>query len=355
MTMALNPLTRKRLQRFRSIRRGYWSLLLLVFLLVLAVFAELWISGRALVVRYEGKTWFPTYGAMIPGTTFGESYGYETEYRALQERLRTENKGNWVLMPAVPWGPQDSDFRPGVDHPAAPDGAAEHWLGTDVIGRDVLSRMVYGFRNVMLFSLAYTAAVFLLAIVAGGAMGYFGGWLDLLGQRMVEIWSSIPFLFVVMIGVSLVPAGLSTPWRISLLLGIMVIFDWTGKASYIRTATMKEKARDYVAAARLSGAGTARLIFRHILPNTVSTTITFLPFTVSGGITALTALDFLNFGLPRPTPSWGEMLEMGIANKEAGWIIWSAFLALVIVLLLVTFVGEAVREAFDPRKFTTYR
>ncbi len=353
--MPLNPLTRKRLQRFRSIKRGFWSLIVLAVLLVLALAAELWVNGRALIVRCEGKTYFPTYGAIIPGTTFGEDYNYETNYRALDDRLEKESKGNWVLMPLIPWGPQDSDFRPGVNHPQPPNAEHRHWLGTDITGRDVLSRMVYGFRNVILFSLSYTLLTMLVAIVIGCLMGYLGGAVDLIGQRIVEIWANIPFLYIVMIGISLVPADTGTVTRILLLLLIMVIFDWTTKAWFLRTATLKEKARDYVASARLAGAGPLRLIFRHILPNTISTLITFLPFTVAAGISALTALDFLNFGLPRPTPSWGEMLQVGLDNKDARWIVLSAFGGLVSVLLLVTFVGEAVREAFDPRKFTTYR
>lgn len=353
--MPLNPLTRKRLQRFRSIRRGFWSLILLAALLVLALVAELWINGRALIVRYEGRTYFPTYSDNIPGGTFGENYQYETDYRALRDRLAKEDKGNWVLMPLIPWGPQDSDFREGISHPQPPEMENRHWLGTDLTGRDVLARMVYGFRNVILFALAYTALTFLVAIVLGCLMGYLGGAVDLIGQRIVEVWSNIPFLYIVMIGISLVPADTATFTRIVLLLFIMVVFDWTAKAWFLRTATLKEKARDYVASARLAGAGPLRLIFRHILPNTISTLVTFLPFTVAGGISALTALDFLNFGLPRPTPSWGELLEVGLANKDAQWIVLSAFGGLVIVLLLVTFVGEAVREAYDPRKFTTYR
>jgi microcin C transport system permease protein len=353
--MPLNPLTRKRLKRFRSIGRGFWSLIILCVLFLLSLVSELWISNRALVVHYEGKTWFPTYGSIIPGDTFGESYKYETDYRALKERFAKEDKGNWVTMPLIPWDPQDSDFRPGISHPQPPDASRRHWLGTDLTGRDVFARMVYGFRNIFLFSLGYTLFTFLVAIVLGCLMGYLGGITDLLGQRVVEIWSNIPFLYIVMISISLVPADVTTGWRIGLLMAIMVIFDWTTKASYLRTATFKEKSRDYVAAARLSGAGSMRLIFKHILPNTVSTLVTFLPFTVAGGITALTALDFLNFGLPRPTPSWGEMLDTGLGNQDSPWIVLSAFGALVAVLVLVTFVGEAVREAYDPRKFTTYR
>ena len=184
---------------------------------------------------------------------------------------------------------------------------------------------------------------------------YFGGWTDLLGQRLVEIVSVIPFLYVVIIAVSLVPGSVGVFAKIVILLLIMVAFSWTGMTYYMRTATYKEKARDYVAAARVLGAGNWRVITKHILPNTISTLVTFLPFTVAGAIASLTALDFLNFGLPKPTPSWGELLEQGMQRLEAPWILASAFAALAVVLILVTFVGEAVREAFDPKKYTVYR
>lgn len=351
----ISPLTRKRLRRFRSIRRGWYSFLLLTALFLLSLVAELFINQRALVVRHEGRLYFPIYGAFHPGTDFGEDYDYEVNYRALQERFRQEGGGNWVLMPPVPYGPQESDYRPGLAHPAPPTWEGRHLLGTDATGRDVLARVVYGFRIIMIFALAFTALVYLIGVVIGCAMGYFGGWLDLLGQRLVEIWANIPFLYMVIISIALVPPQVGTVTRVVLLLLIMVAFSWTDKTWYLRTLTYREKARDYVASAQLLGAPASRIIFRHILPNTVSALVTFLPFTVAMAISSLTALDFLNFGLPKPTPSWGELIDMGRSQLHAGWILASGVGALCFVLLLVSFIGEAVREAFDPRRFTVYQ
>jgi microcin C transport system permease protein len=351
----LSPLTKKRLQRFRSIKRGWYSFIVLVILFALSLVAELLVNNRALIVKYQGRFYFPTYGAFHAGTDFQENYDYEVNYRALRERFKTEQAANWVVMPLVPYGPKENDYRPGLKHPSPPSASLRHYLGTDAIGRDVLARIVYGFRIIICFALAFTLAVYILGIIVGCTMGYFGGWFDLLGQRLVEIWSNIPFLYMVIIGVSLVPAELGTIWRILLLLVIMVAFSWADKTWYLRTVTYKERARDYVAAAQLMGASPARIIFQHILPNTISTLVTFLPFTVALAIAALTALDFLNFGLPRPTPNWGEMIQAGLASLYAPWLVSSAVGVLVFVLLLVTFVGEAVREAFDPRRFTIYR
>jgi microcin C transport system permease protein len=237
--------------------------------------------------------------------------------------------------------------------PRAPDWARGHLLGTDHLNRDILARLLYGMRIAFQFSLSYVAVTFLIGITLGAAMGYFGGWVDLFGQRLIEIWSLVPFLFIVIIVHSVIPRSIGmTLW---VLLGIVVLFSWTNITYYLRTATYREKARDYVAAARVLGAGPARIIFRHVLPNVLSTVITFLPFTMAAGITSLTALDFLGFGLPVPTPSWGELLRVGTSNLQAPWIVASAFGALTLILTLVSFVGEAVREAFDPRKYTYYR
>lgn len=349
MPFRLNPLTRRKLQRFRSIKRGYYSFLVLAALLLAAAFGELLVNSRALVVKYQGHYYFPTYTAFHPGTDFGQSYSYETNYRALQQEFEKQHDGNWVLMPLVPYNPIENDFRQGVYPPTAPSLAERHFLGTDTTGRDVLARLFYGFRTAMIFSLLYMAFVYLLGITIGCAMGYFGGTFDLLTQRLVEIWSNIPFLYIVIIVASIVTPNLG--W----LLAIVVLFSWTGMTYYMRTATYQEKARDYVAAAQVMGAGTGRIIFRHILPNTLSTLVTFIPFTLASAITLLTALDFLGFGLPPPTPSWGELLRQGTANLDAPWIVASAFAALVVVLSLVTFIGEAIREAFDPKKFTVYK
>ena len=349
MRFRLNPLTRRKLQRFRSIKRGYYSFLVLAALLLAAAFGELLVNSRALVVKYQGHYYFPTYTAFHPGTDFGQSYSYETNYRTLQQEFEKQHDGNWVLMPLVPYNPIENDFRQGVYPPTAPSLAERHFLGTDTTGRDVLARLFYGFRTAMIFSLLYMAFVYLLGITIGCAMGYFGGTFDLLTQRLVEIWSNIPFLYIVIIVASIVTPNLG--W----LLAIVVLFSWTGMTYYMRTATYQEKSRDYVAAAQVMGAGTGRIIFRHILPNTLSTLVTFIPFTLASAITLLTALDFLGFGLPPPTPSWGELLRQGTANLDAPWIVASAFAALVVVLSLVTFIGEAIREAFDPKKFTVYK
>ena len=353
--MRLSLLTRRRLARFRSIKRGWWSFILLVFLYIVSLGAELLVNNRALLVKYDGALHFPTYGAFIPGTEFKADYAYETNYRTLQQRFRTENKGNRVIMPLVPFGPLENDYREGIVHPAPPSFSSGHWLGTDPTGRDVLARLFYGFRIVMSFALVFTAAVYVLGAAIGCAMGYFGGWIDILGQRIIEVWQNIPFLYVVIIAVSIVPSDMPVWTKIALLLTIMVAFSWASKSAFLRTATFKEKARDYVSAVRLLGASPARTIFHHILPNTTATLVTFLPFTVAEAINSLTALDFLNFGLPRPMPSWGELLEIGLGNSQAWWIVTSTFCAITVVLLLVTFVGEAVREAFDPKRFSTYQ
>jgi microcin C transport system permease protein len=346
----LDPLALKKLRRFKSIRRGYWSLVALVVMLALACVAELLVNHRALVVRYEGELYFPTYAGFIPGTEFDLGYAYETNYRELQERLEAQgNSGNFVVMPLIPYGPLENAYPGEFFMPRSPDIGKGHWLGTDTQNRDVLARVVYGFRYAMIFAFGFMAGVYILGILLGCLMGYFGGGFDLAVQRLIEIWSNINFLYVVIIATSIIRPNLG------LLLVITVAFSWTAMTYYMRTATYKEKARDYVAAAQVLGAGPGRVIFTHILPNTVSTIVTFIPFTVAGAITALTALDFLGFGLPPPTPSWGELLKQGTQTlKTAPWIVSSAFTAMVIVLTLVTFVGEAIREAVDPKQFTLY-
>ncbi|MGH7995659.1 MAG: ABC transporter permease subunit [Opitutaceae bacterium] len=348
MRWRLNPLTRQKFRRFRRLRRGWWSLLVLGGLLILAAGAELLVNSRAIVVHYDGRYYFPTYTAFHPGTDFGENYSYEVNYRELKRRFERQGGDNWVLLPPVPYNPYENSFAVGKYPPTPPSWSERHFLGTDTTGRDVLARLFYGFRTAMIFALLYLALVYLIGITVGCAMGYWGGRFDLVTQRLVEIWANMPFLYIVIIVASIVTPNLAS------LLVIVALFSWTGMTYYMRTATYREKARDYVAAAEVAGAGSGRIIFHHILPNAVSTVVTFIPFTVSDAITALTALDFLGFGLPPPTPSWGEMLRQGTANLDAPWIVASTFAALVIVLSLVTFIGEAVREAFDPKKFSIY-
>lgn len=345
--MTLNPLTLRKLKRFRSIRRGYWSFVILMLLLLLAVAAELCVNSRALLVSYGGKLYFPTYGEMIPGTTFGFEYAYETNYRDLKARLDGERQG-WVLMPPVPWNPLETDLKEGSYPPFPPSWEGRHLLGTDTVGRDVLTRLVYGFRTAIFFALGLLVVTYGVGIGIGCLMGYLGGTFDLLFQRLIEIWSNVPFLYVVIIISSVITPGFWT------LIIIMALFSWMGMTWVMRTMTYREKEREYVLAARAMGASRGRIIFRHILPNTLSVVVTYAPFSVSGGIVALTSLDYLGFGLPAPTPSWGELLNQGWANMDAWWIAGSVIFALTLVLTTVTFMGEAVREAFDPKMYTYY-
>ncbi len=355
--MRLNPLTLRKLKRFREIRRGYYSALLLLVLTLLSLFAELLVNDRAVFVSYRDHWYFPTYAGVKLGADFGltgEAAMIPVDYRQLARAFAGTD--NWLVMPPVPWGPYENDSAGGVLRAEPPDFARRHFLGTDSTGRDVLSRLVYGFRTAILFALAFTALTYLIGVSIGCAMGYLGGVFDLLFQRVIEIWSNIPFLYMVIIVFSVIPGSFAISTRIGILLFIMVLFSWTGLTYYMRTETYREKARDYVAAALVLGAGTGRVIFRHILPNTIATMITFVPFTVVSAITAITALDFLGWGLPPPTPSIGELLKQGTASlTTAPWIVTSAFATLVLILALVTFIGEAVREAFDPRQFTLYR
>lgn len=347
-----NPLTERKFKNFYAIKRGYRSYLLILFLLAITFFGvgELLVNNRALLVKYDGKLHIPVYGAFHPGTDFGLGYNNETNYRELKQKFAKEDSGNWVLMPPVPYSPYENDYREDstVTHPLAPSFAEKHFLGTDNIARDIFARLFYGFRTAMIFALLFLVFVYLIGIAVGCAMGYFGGKFDLIVQRLVEIWSNIPFLYIVIIVASIIRP------TFGILLAIFVVFSWTSMTYYMRTATYREKERDYTAAARVLGASTPRIIFSHIMPNTISTIVTFMPFTIVSSISSLTALDFLGFGVPPPTPSWGELLKRGVDNLNAPWIVASAFGGLVIVLVLVTFVGEAIREAFDPKKFTTY-
>ena len=351
--MKINPLTRKKWNRFVSIKRGFFSFVILLILIFISIFAEVFVNSRALVVRYHGKLYFPTYGDMISGTTFGLEYDYETNYRELKKKIAIgkragKNRGDFVIMPLVPYNPYENDLKVGSYPPFPPSIADQHYCGTDNVGRDVLARLLYGFRTAMGFSLILLFLNYSLGISLGCCMGYFGGRFDLLFQRILEVWSNIPFLYVVIIVSSVVVPDFM------ILLVIMAFFGWINMTWVMRTMTYREKEREYVLAARSLGASHVRIIFRHIIPNTLSVIVTYAPFAISGGIVALTSLDYLGFGLPAPTPSWGELLEQGWTNMEAWWISTSVVCALVCTLMVVTFTGEAIREAFDPRMYTIY-
>ena len=342
------PETLRKFRRFRSIKRGYYSFLLLLLMIVLSMFSELFINSRALVVKYEGRLFFPVYGDMIPGSTFGMDYEYETDYRELKQRFESRDNGNFLIMPAVPYNPYENDLRLNEYPPFPPSIKDRHFLGTDNVGRDILARLVYGFRIAMGFSVILLFLNYSIGVSIGCAMGYFGGKFDLFFQRVLEIWSNIPFLYVIIIISSIVVPNFM------ILLLIMAFFGWIQITWVMRTMTYREREREYILAVRSLGAGHARIIFRHIIPNTISVIVTYAPFAVSGGIVALTSLDYLGFGLPAPTPSWGELLSQGWENMEAWWISSSVVAALVITLITVTFTGEGIREAFDPKLHTIY-
>ncbi|MDB6075060.1 MAG: binding-protein-dependent transport system inner rane component [Verrucomicrobiaceae bacterium] len=439
----LSPLTLKKLARFRAIRRGHISFLILLGLAFIGSLDNLLVGKRALIVSYQGHWYFPFIHEVIPGKTFGQGTEGETDYRTLREKCEAEGKGDWVIMPPVPFAAaldspsiietlevrdgkvyapdsnklfsgtaysvfitnqdqkrQEWQYRNGVRHglmrgwndagaqvekgsfengvrkaytdftegkaallesqaapwlkryvypPSAPSWRHQHYLGTNTTGSDVFAILFGGWQQALMASVLFIAVVFVVGVLVGGLLGYFGGIVDIIGSRLIEIWSVLPFLLVVMIISSLVSPSLV------MLVGLLAMFGWMRSTSYLRTATYKESSRDYVAAARLLGASTPRVIIHHVLPNVIAILVTLAPFEVADVIISLSALDFLGFGLPPDEPSWGRLLHEGVENFTYPWMVSSAFTAMAFVLVLITFVGEAVREAFDPKKFTTYQ
>lgn len=443
-----NPLTLRKLGRFRAITRGYRSFLILMFMVVVSLLDQALVGKQALAVRFEGQWFFPAFvRARIDAATFGGTSQADPDYRQLQKKFAKEGGANRIWMPLVPFDPtfdtdniqyrtlpvgegivsdhkgreafsgiayvldpndpmvrfQKATFRQGkrsgrveiydgkgetlaveewldgkrlsrralgediapteaavessvwtelLFPPAPPSIASRHYLGTDSRGWDVAAQLYGGFQVILKAAVIYIVLTYFVGIAAGCSMGYFGGKYDLIGQRLVEVLSNVPFLYLVMI----ISSNIGKE-NITLLVILLVVcaFSWIEVGAYLRSQTYREKAREYVAAARLLGAGTGRIVFRHILPNSISTIVTLLPFSIVGIATALTALDFLGFGLPAQYPSWGTLLGDGTSNLDAIWIVSSVFGMMVLTLLLITFVGEAVREAFDPKKFTYYR
>jgi microcin C transport system permease protein len=344
----LSPQGQRRLQKFKSLKRGYYSFIIMITLIILSLAAELLVNNRPLIVQYNDHTYFPTYGDILPGTTFGYDYQWETNYKELEKDFSQGNNKNWLIMPIIPFNPFENNFIEGEYPPYAPSLSSNHYLGTDMAGRDIFARLIYGFRIAILFSLLLLVVTYVIGVSLGAFMGYLGGTFDLVFQRVIEILSNVPILYIIMIVASIITPNF---WTLALLLAA---FSWMGLTWYMRTETYRENTREYVLAARAIGASNTRIMFKHILPNSISILVTFFPFSVVSGITALTSLDYLGFGLPTPTPSWGELLQQGTSNLEYQWIAASAVAALSIVLTLVTFIGEAIREAFDPKKYSYY-
>jgi microcin C transport system permease protein len=338
----LSDLTRERLRRFRRIRRAHVSFWILAVALFLSLFSEFIANDKPLVLTYKGETYYPVI-RFYPGTEFGGPYGTEPDYRRLRHDSAFKAGGGSMVFPVIPYGPLRANLEMEGAPPHAP--SREHWLGTDNTARDVLARLIYGFRICMLFGLCLAGLTALLGIVIGGVQGYLGGKTDITVQRLIEIWSALPFLYVVILLGSIYGSGFG------MLLFVVAIFQWVGLSYYMRSEFLRLKSLNYVRAARALGLGHVRIFFGEILPNALTPVITVIPFVIIAGISMLTALDFLGFGLPPPTPSWGEMLTQGLQNLQAPWIAFSTVTALFLTLLLATFVGEGVREAFDPKAF----
>jgi len=445
----LDPVTRKRLQRFRAIKRGYWSFLILMWAMLLAIFAPYLAESRALAVWHQGHLYLPTFD-YLPMRTFGQTPPaswdtgeIETEYFRLQREWRTErqsyereraaggadaatlaakypHRDDFVVMPPIPWNPYQNDFwsseilneiqvaldagqreaaerlarRDGLDElaaaihsaridamladpqrsatgtlrglartgamtslaglgqvpPTAPDAGRRHYLGTDSQGRDVAARLLYGFRISIFFSLFLVISGQIIGTFVGSLQGYLGGRFDIASQRVIEVLISIPFLYVVIIVAALFQPNF---W---MLMGIMAAFQWISITFFMRTEMYREKTREYCLAARSYGASHLRIVFRHLLPNCLTPLVTFTPFAVVGGIFALTGLDYLGYGLPAPTPSWGELIDQALQaqNRSKLWLTLAPFGALTATLVLVVFIGESVREAFDPKQYARY-
>lgn len=336
-----NPVTQRQWNAFRQNKRGYWSLWLFGLLFVLSLFAELIANDKPLVMRYQGEFYFPV-AVSYPETTFGGVFETEANYRDPFVRELIENEG-WMLWPPIPYSYNTINYDLDVPAPAPP--SADNWLGTDDQGRDVLARIIYGFRLSVLFGLILTIASSIIGIIVGAIQGYYGGWIDLAGQRFLEVWSSMPILFLIIILTSFVTPNF---WW---LLGIMLLFSWMALVDLVRAEFLRCRNFDYVRAARALGVSSPVIMFRHMLPNAMVATLTFMPFILNSGIVTLTSLDFLGFGLPPGSPSLGELLGQGKANLQAPWLGISAFFSLSILLTLLIFIGEAVRDAFDPRKY----
>jgi microcin C transport system permease protein len=336
----MRAVTRRRLAQFGANRRGMVSLIVFGAMFFLSLFAEFLANDRPILVRYDGHFYMPVFRD-YPETTFGGDLPINAVFtdKAIQDLI--DAKG-WMIWPLIPYSYDtivESERRTSLLPPSF-----AHPLGTDDQARDVLARVIYGFRISVLFGLALTILSSIVGIAAGAVQGYFGGWVDLSFQRFLEIWSSMPTLYLLIILASLVQPGF---W---ILLGIMLLFSWMALVGYVRAEFLRGRNFDYVRAARALGMLDVRIMMRHILPNAMTASLTYLPFILAGSVTTLTSLDFLGFGLPPGSPSLGELVLQGKNNLNAPWLAFTAFVVIALMLALLVFIGEAVRDAFNPRK-----
>ncbi|MCF2525251.1 ABC transporter permease [Bradyrhizobium sp. G127] len=362
--LRLSPLNQRRWRNFKSNRRGYWSFWIFSFLFLISLFAELIANDRPFLIKFDGKLYFPAF-INYSETTFGGDFETSADYRdPYLQKLIAEKNGTivWPLIrysydthnldlptpaPSKPtWMLTEAQCKPVVEKKGLKScrDLEYNWLGTDDQGRDVVARLIYGFRISVLFGLALTIISSVVGIAAGGIQGYFGGWVDLLFQRFIEVWTAIPSLYLLLILSSVLVPGFFV------LLGILLLFSWVSLVGLVRAEFLRGRNFEYIQAARALGVSNGTIMFRHLLPNAMVATMTFLPFIVSSSVMTLTALDFLGFGLPPGSPSLGELLSQGKSNVQAPWLGFTGFFSVAIMLSLLIFIGEGVRDAFDPRK-----
>ena len=349
---------KKRWRKFQTLKRGYYSFLIVVAAYLISFILPILINNKPLVMKFEGRYYLPIL-RYVDASEFDPNGFGEPDYRALRERFVSEGAESWVLMPPYPYSANENllDLEGVPPHPPS----AEHPFGTDNRGRDIFARLAYGFNISMSFALIVLAFSYGAGITVGAALGYFGGKLDILGQRAIEIWSSLPFLYMIIIVSSIVVPTyvqgrnqLLQPsfWLLTIILSA---FGWMGITYYVRGEFYREKAKDYIGAAIAMGASERAIMFKHILPNALTPVVSFAPFAIVGNISALVALDFLGFGLPAPTPSWGELIGQGMQYLTKWWLVFFPLGAVFLTLLLIVFVGEAIREAFDPKEYSRLR
>jgi microcin C transport system permease protein len=333
--------TQRAWRRFKSNKRGYFSLWIFAVLFGLSLFAEALSNDKPLIVHYHDTYYFPLFNT-YPETIFGGDFVTETDYLDPFIRKQLKEGDNWAIYPLNPYSYDTINYFSNYPNPAPP--SAQNVLGTDDRGRDVLARLIYGFRISVLFGLVLTVIGTVMGILAGAIQGYFGGRTDLFAQRFIEIWGSMPELYLLIIFASIFQPS------ILLLIALLSLFGWMGLADYVRAEFLRGRNMDYVTAARALGVSNGAIMWRHLLPNAMTPVVTFLPFRVSGAVLALTSLDFLGLGVPPTTPSLGELLSQGKENIDAWWLSITTFGVLVGTLMLLIFIGEALREAFDTRK-----
>ncbi len=338
--MEVSPLTRRRIDSFRANRRGYWSLWIFIFLFVISLFSEFVANDKPYLISYAGEFYYPILQS-YPETVFGGEFSTEADYKDPYVGELIEEDG-WMLWPLVSYNHRTVAWDLPSPAPSPPDG--EHWLGTDDQARDVVARLLYGFRISVLFGFTLTVISAIIGVAAGAVQGFFGGWADLLFQRFIEVWAGLPTLYLLIILASVVEPNF---WW---LLGLLLLFSWMGFVGVVRAEFLRARNFDYITAARALGVSNTRIMFKHVLPNALVATITFMPFTLAGSVTVLTSLDFLGIGLPPGSASLGELLAQGKANLQAPWLGLTGFFVILIMLSLLMFIGEAIRDAFDPRK-----